>query len=121
MQNFMDFKNFYSHETDVYNLENFEPQIVDADYLKKLGVKATPSEATLQGLIKGSKVFMERIKNKTVIPVSKLTMANIDPDKVETEIHNYTGRCPTLTFEINPIRGCNVGCQYCLVTDGVHE
>ena len=121
MQNSIDFKSFYSHETDVYNLEGFEPQIVDANYLKNLGVKATPSEATLQGLIRGSKFFMERIKNKTVIPVSKLTMENIDPEKVETEIHNYTGRCPTLTFEINPIRGCNVGCQYCLVTDGVHE
>ena len=121
MQEFIDFTNFYSHETDVYNLENFEPQIVDAEYLKNLGVKAVPSEATLQGLIRGSKFFIERIKNKTVIPVSKLTIANIDPDKVQTEIHNYTGRCPTLTFEINPIRGCNVGCQYCLVTDGVHE
>ena len=121
MSESIDFKNFYSHETDIYNLENFEPQIVDAEYLKNLGVKAVPSEATLQGLIRGSKFFIERIKNKTVIPVSKLTIANIDPDKVETEIHNYTGRCPTLTFEINPIRGCNVGCQYCLVTDGVHE
>ena len=75
MQNFMDFKNFYSHETDVYNLENFEPQIVDADYLKKLGVKAKPSETTLQGLIKGSKVFMERIKNKNNIsPLTKITI-----------------------------------------------
>ena len=79
MSESIDFKNFYSHETDVYNLENFEPQIVDAEYLKKLGVKAVPSEATLQGLIRGSKFFIERIKNKTVIPVSKLTIANIDP------------------------------------------
>ncbi|MBR4680746.1 MAG: hypothetical protein IKP03_06545, partial [Fibrobacter sp.] len=117
----MDLKNFYSHDTNVYNLEGFVPQIVDAEYLRNLGVTAQPSEATLQGLIKGSKLFMERVQNRTVIPVSKLTIENIDPDKVETEIHNYTGRCPTLTFEINPIRGCNVGCQYCLVTDGVHE
>ena len=121
MQGTFELNNFYSHGTNVYNLDGFEPHIVNTEYLRDLGVKAVPSEETLQGLIRGSKIFMERIKSRTVIPVSKLTMAYIDPDKVETEIHNYTGRCPTLTFEINPIRGCNVGCQYCLVTDGVHE
>ena len=78
----MDLKNFYSHDTNVYNLEGFVPQIVDAEYLRNLGVTAQPSEATLQGLIKGSKLFMERVQNRTVIPVSKLTIENIDPDKV---------------------------------------
>lgn len=121
MNNFIIFEPFYSHETDAYNLNGFSPSVVDKVYLDKLGVKVQPSEETIRGLIRGSKLFMDRIKNKTVIPVSKLYLENIDPDKVETEIHNYTGRCPTLTFEINPIRGCNVGCQYCLVTDGVHE
>lgn len=121
MDNFIIFEPFYSHETDVYNLDGFSPSIVDKVYLDKLGVKVQPSEETIQGLVRGSKLFMDRVKNKTVIPVSKLYLENIDPDKVETEIHNYTGRCPTLTFEINPIKGCNVGCQYCLVTDGVHE
>ena len=121
MNDFIDFKPFYSHETDVYSLNGFSPAIIDKDYLDNLGVKVEPSESTLQGLNRGSKVFMERIKSKTVIPVSKLYLENIDPEKVKTEIHNYTGRCPTLTFEINPIKGCNVGCQYCLVTDGVHE
>lgn len=121
MDNFIIFEPFYSHETDAYNLNGFSPSVVDKVYLDKLGVKVQPSEETIRGLVRGSKLFMDRIKNKTVIPVSKLYLENIDPDKVETEIHNYTGRCPTLTFEINPIRGCNVGCQYCLVTDGVHE
>lgn len=121
MNNFIIFEPFYSHETDAYNLNGFSPSVVDKVYLDKLGVKVQPSEETIRGLVRGSKLFMDRIKNKTVIPVSKLYLENIDPDKVETEIHNYTGRCPTLTFEINPIRGCNVGCQYCLVTDGVHE
>lgn len=121
MDNFIIFEPFYSHETDAYNLNGFSPSVVDKVYLDKLGVKVQPSEETIRGLVRGSKLFMGRIKNKTVIPVSKLYLENIDPDKVETEIHNYTGRCPTLTFEINPIRGCNVGCQYCLVTDGVHE
>ena len=115
------FENFYSHDTDVYNMEGFEPQIVDKAYLDNLGVTTSASEATLEGLRRGSEIFMERMKSRTVIPVSKLEIVDINPDTVETEIHNYTGRCPTLTFEINPVKGCNVGCQYCLVTDGVHE
>ena len=121
MSNTLDFENFYSHDTDVYSLPGFTPQIVDQAYLDALGVEVKPSEATLQGLINGSKVFMKRIENKTVIPVQHLVLEEADPDTIETEIHNYTGRCPTLTFEINPVKGCNVGCQYCLVTDGVHE
>ena len=44
-----------------------------------------------------------------------------DPAAIKTEIHNYTGRCPTLTYEINPVKGCGVACKYCLVTDGIHE
>lgn len=117
----IELKNLYSHETDVYNMKGFEPKIVDAQYLKDLGVTIEPSEETLQGLIRGSKVFMKRIENHTVIPVSRLYLDRCIPEEIETEIHNYTGRCPTLTFEINPVHGCNVGCQYCLVTDGVHE
>ena len=113
--------NLYQHETDVYNLPGFEPQIVDRKYLKDLGVTVEPSDETVAGLIRGSENFIARMKNKTVIPVSKLYLEDIDPDEVETEIHNYTGRCPTLTFEVNPVKGCNVGCQYCLVTDGVHK
>ncbi|SEF85304.1 hypothetical protein SAMN05216354_1896 [Xylanibacter ruminicola] len=113
--------NLYEHRTDAYNLEGFEPQIVDAEYLKQLGVTIEPSDETLQGLIRGSKLFMKRLEEHTVIPKSVLYLEDCDPDTVETEIHNYTGRCPTLTFEVNPIKGCHVGCQYCLVTDGVHE
>ena len=64
---------------------------------------------------------MKRLEEHTVIPKSVLYLEDCDPETVETEIHNYTGRCPTLTFEVNPIKGCHVGCQYCLVTDGVHE
>ena len=121
MKKEMTFTSFYSHDRDVYSLDGFEPQIVDQAYLDRLGVTVTPSSQTLAGLINGSRIFMERMKNKTVIPVSRLVIEDIDPDEMETEIHNYTGRCPTLTFEINPVKGCNVGCQYCLVTDGVHE
>ena len=55
-----------------------------------------------------------------MIPVPQLALDEIDVNS-ELEIHNYTGKCPTLTYEINPVSGCNVGCLYCLVTDGVHE
>ena len=115
------FENFYQHDTNVYNLPGFEPRIVDKAYLDALGVKVQPSEETLAKLREGSLIFRKRLEEKTVIPVSRVVFEEIDPESVETEIHNYTGRCPTLTFEINPVRGCNVGCQYCLVTDGVHE
>lgn len=117
----IEIRNLYEHETDAYNLEGFEPQIVDAEYLKQLGVTIEPSDETLQRLIRGSKLFMKRLEEHTVIPKSVLYLEDCDPDTVETEIHNYTGRCPTLTFEVNPVKGCHVGCQYCLVTDGVHE
>ena len=117
----LQFENYYQHETNVYNLPGFEPKIVDADYLNRLGVSVRPSEETLAKLTEGSRIFLKRMEEKTVIPVSRLVFEDINPDEVEPEIHNYTGRCPTLTFEINPVRGCNVGCQYCLVTDGVHE
>ena len=117
----MTYENFYQHDTDVYSLDGFTPRIVNREYLKELGVTVEPSEETLAKLEEGSKLFMKRLENHTVIPVSHLTIEDIDPEKVETVIHNYTGRCPTLTFEVNPVQGCNVGCQYCLVTDGVHE
>ena len=66
-------------------------------------------------------VFQKRCSEKTVIPRSKAILTEVDPETQTTTIHNYTGSCPTLTFEINPVMGCNVGCQYCLITVGVHE
>lgn len=71
------FENFYSHDTDVYNMEGFEPQIVDKAYLDNLGVTTSASEATLEGLRRGSEIFMERMKSRTVIPVSKLEIVDI--------------------------------------------
>ena len=115
------FENFYEHETDIYSLEGFVPRIVDREYLAGLGIETKAADATYEGLEKGSRVFMERLKNHTVIPRQNLILDEVVPEEVDTEIHNYTGRCPTLTFELNPVQGCNVGCQYCLVTDGVHE
>ena len=116
----VDLTNLNNPDIDVYGLEGFSPTIVDEHYLADLGVETKPSEETLEGLRHGSELFLKRLEEKTVIPRPKLELDEIDLDE-EPEIHNYTGRCPTLTYEINPTKGCNVGCLYCLVTDGVHE
>ena len=116
----MDLINLNTQEIDVYNLDGFSPTVVDACYLKDLGVQVKPSAETLEGLQRGSELFLKRLEEGTVIPRPRLELDEIDLD-VEPEIHNYTGHCPTLTYEVNPTLGCNVGCLYCLVTDGVHE
>ena len=121
MNNTCTYTNLYFHDMDAYSMPGFVPQIVDEAYLKNLGITAMPSPETLQKLTDGSRIFQKRCEEKTVLPRSKAILTKADPETHETTIHNYTGSCPTLTFEINPVVGCNVGCQYCLVTDGVHE
>lgn len=110
----------YYHTPDVYSMKGFAPYIIDREYLTKLGVKVTPDDDTIEGLIRGSQSFIERFKTKTVIPVPYVVEEEIPLDS-NLEIHNYTKRCPTLTYEVTPVKGCMVGCLYCLVTDGVHE
>ena len=102
-------------------LADFTPPVVDRAYLQSLGVRVEPSDETLEALSRGSLWFRARLAGHTLFPLHECRLETIDPEKIETEIHNYTGHCPTLTYEINPVRGCGVGCQYCLVTDGVHE
>ena len=116
-----DFEPLYSHPLNVYGLPGFEPQVIDAQYLKDLGVSASPAEDTLELLRKGSIVFAKRYEERLLIPRQRYSLTDIDTDGIRKEVHNYTGHCPTLTWEINPVRGCGVGCQYCLVSDGVHE
>lgn len=111
---------FYTHGRNVYTLEGFRPGTVDMDYLRALGVKVRPSEETLEGLRRGSNMLRMGIERQNLIPRPCFRSVETDPGGIDTEIHNYTGRCPALTFEINPVLGCGVGCQYCLVTDGVH-
>ena len=117
----IDFEPVYSHRSTVYNLLGFEPGKVDGAYLKALGVGVEPSEETLEALRRGSEVFERRFREHLLIPRQRFCLEDIAPASVTPEIHNYTGRCPTLTYEINPVKGCTVGCQYCLVSDGVHE
>ncbi len=116
----MKLKPIYYHEPDVYNIPGFEPHIIDRDYLTKLGVATIPDDDTIEGLIRGSQSFIKRLENKSVIPHAEVTIEKIDLNS-DLEIHNYTQRCPTLTYEVSPVKGCMVGCLYCLVTDGVHE
>lgn len=110
----------YSHEHNVYSLPGFRPRIVDRDYLTALGVKTVPAEETMEGLRRGSGMLIRGMEEQSLIPKPCWNNVEMDPDGIKTEIHNYTGRCPTLTYEINPVLGCGVGCQYCLVSDGVH-
>ena len=117
----LNFEPLYSRRSTVYNLPGFEPRLVDKAYLENLGVTVEPSEETLKALEAGSDVFRRRYAEGLLIPRQRYGLAEFDPAAVTPEIHNYTGRCPALTWEINPVRGCTVGCQYCLVSDGVHE
>ncbi len=116
----MELKSLYEPEVDVYSLDGFQARIIDQAYLDELGVSVKPSPETMAGLHEGSIQFIKRIESRTVIPVSALNLADIDVDE-PMEIHNYTGKCPALTYEVSPVKGCFVGCLYCLVTDGVHE
>ena len=117
----MVYEPFYSHAVNLYTLEGFRPKRVDSAYLRELGVEVEPSEATLAALERGSEVFARRFAEGMLLPRTEFSLASIDTAATAPEIHNYTGRCPALTYEINPVRGCGVGCQYCLVSDGVHE
>jgi DNA repair photolyase len=110
----------YYHTPDVYSMKGFTPHIIDREYLKELGVNITPDDDTIEGLVRGSQSFIQRLESKSVIPVPYTVEEEISLDS-NLEIHNYTKRCPTLTYEVSPVKGCMVGCLYCLVTDGVHE
>ena len=111
----------YPAPENLYALSGWKPPFVDGKYLQSLGVQVDPSPETLAALARGSILFATRLQNRTLLPRLDCTCVTGDFSGQEAEIHNYTGRCPTLTYEINPVRGCGVGCQYCLVTDGVHE
>lgn len=111
----------YPVADNLYTLDDFVPPLVDEEYLRALGVQVKPAPETLAALAEGSRIFARRLADHTLLPRRQCRVEAFDPASIPDEIHNYTGRCPTLTYEINPVRGCGVGCQYCLVTDGVHE
>lgn len=120
MSNFVPLENISPNARGATRLPGLTPQLVDRDYLHNLNVNVTPSAETLDGLVRGSNLFKERLGNDKLIPRPVVELTEIDLNS-DFEIHNYTGKCPVLTYEISPVKGCNVGCLYCLVTDGVHE
>ena len=120
MNNQFTLENISPNQRSVTQLKGLTPKIVDANYLIELGVQVAPMPETLDGLVAGSRFFQERLANGTIVPRPHVELTEVDLNS-QFEIHNYTGACPVLTYEINPVVGCNVGCLYCLVTDGVHE
>ena len=78
------------------------------------------SNFIVERAISGSGFFRRRYEEGKLFPKMACGIAEINLDE-ELLIHNYTGHCPTQTYEINPVKGCNVGCAYCLANDGIHE
>ena len=96
----------------------------------KLFVPRTLEESDFAGLnisadikakaMLGAAFFKKRFDEGALFPKLECMLSDIRMDE-ELPAHNYTGQCPAQTFELNPAKGCNVGCAYCLVNDGVHE
>ncbi len=116
----MQLQPIYYNDPDIYDLPGFSPRMMGRDDLKALGVTVVPDDETLSIFQAGCRSFMDRYALRTAIPSLKVEIGDIDLE-TDLEIHNYTSHCPTLTYEVSPVRGCQVGCLYCLVTDGVHE
>ena len=79
------FTPFYRHEHNVYHLEGFQPAIVDGGYLKSLGVSVSPSEDTLEGLKRGSILFAQRLREKTLVPKNTFRIEETDPEAVNEQ------------------------------------
>jgi len=116
----MQLQPIYYNDPDIYDLPGFSPRMMGRDDLKTLGVTVVPDDETLSIFQAGCRSFMDRHTLRTAIPFPGVEIKDIDLD-TDLEIHNYTSHCPTLTYEVSPVKGCQVGCLYCLVTDGVHE
>lgn len=100
-----------------YSLPNFRPIIIDFGLIKEIGINTGVSAEALEDLTQGSLRF------KRLLDLGQLTAPNTfnlsDAPEKPFEVHNYTGKCPTNVFELNPAQGsCSISCMYCLVTDG---
>jgi len=96
--------------------KKFTPRILNNNDFAGAGV----SGEVIEKAIRGSEFFKKRHDDGLLFPEQACDAGEIDLDE-ELLIHNYTGQCPVQTYEINPVKGCNVGCAYCLVNDGIHE
>ena len=65
------FTPLYPHHGIIYDLPGFRPAVVNAAYLKELGVKAEPSAQTLEGLERGSELLALRLQNRNLKPFRK--------------------------------------------------
>ncbi len=106
---------------NIYELDGFEPVILDEKFLKSIGIESGVDDEALQRLVEGSEQFKRLYQNRTLTPNLEFNCESIDLD-TPLEIHNYTGMCPTYVQELSPSAGaCSIACQYCLVTDGDHR
>lgn len=109
-------KPLYDNIRSIYTEENFSARILSEKDFIDIDVSDTVKKRAIEGSI----FFKQRIDNQTLFPDMSYISKSIDTNE-DLLIHNYTGACPVQTFEINPVKGCNVGCVYCLVDDGIHN
>jgi len=101
-------------------LPELHPQTIDEGYLQALGVGIAISDATIRRLESGSREFRRRVSGGEWPP--KFVVSECASPNRPLEQHNYTSKCPRNALELTPAAGaCQVGCLYCLVTDGEHE
>jgi DNA repair photolyase len=108
------------NESKLYDLQGFTPKIINESYLKELGVGVTPSKETLQDLQRGSSVLVKKYQNRSLLSKPSFLLRDISLDE-PLKAHRYTSKCPVDVLEVDPMVGCNIGCLYCLVTDGNHS
>ena len=96
--------------------EAFSPRILQESDLDGIEV----SDSVKRTALLGSEFFKKRFDEGKLFPKLECSFEEVNLAE-ELLVHDYTGKCPAETFEINPVRGCNVGCAYCLVNDGIHE
>ena len=94
----------------------FEPRVLGKRDFAGVAV----CDEVIEKAVAGSEFFRKRYDSGTLFPKPACEIADVDTG-TDLLVHNYTGQCPVQTFELNPVKGCNVGCAYCLVNDGIHE
>jgi len=112
----MELHPLYEKTTESPEGTSFAPRLLSAVDFTGTDVP----EAVVAKAVSGSEFFKARYDKGILFPKLTCSFEEIDASD-ELEVHNYTGQCPVQTFEINPVKGCSVGCAYCLVNDGVHD
>ena len=91
--------------------------IIDNYFLREIGINHKISQKAIDGLLSGSLKFQRLFVKKNLTPDRNYSIEELLD--MPLEIHNYTGKCPTNVFEVNPTFGsCSTSCLYCLVSDG---